>query len=232
VKNYLNIYKAYKPWFLDLIKKPFISKRKGLNNLDKKLQKYLKFKNGFFIEAGAYDGIDQSNTYFLEKTKRWDGILIEPIPESFKKIALNRTTKTVNCALVDDNYNDTHISMNYAGLMSVTENAMKPDRVKEHVNIGKKLHGFKNSYIIRVKARTLSSIIEQFGSPKVDFLSLDVEGAENMVLNGIDFSKHRPKFILIEERDHHATKSLLEKSNYIQIEQLTEHDFLYSESNN
>ena len=52
-----------------------------------------------------------------------------------------------------------------------------------------------------------------------------------MVLEGIDFSRHRPSFILIEERDHAKTKPLLEKAKYRQLEQLTEHDFLYSDVN-
>ena len=39
----------------------------ALNCLDKKLEKYLNYKNGFYIEIGANDGISKSNTMFLEK---------------------------------------------------------------------------------------------------------------------------------------------------------------------
>jgi hypothetical protein len=52
----------------------------GLNKIDKDLIKYIKYKNGFYIELGANDGISQSNTLFLEKYKNWSGILIEPNP--------------------------------------------------------------------------------------------------------------------------------------------------------
>jgi hypothetical protein len=56
--------------------------RKARYGMDKKLEAYLPSK-GFFIEAGAFDGIYESNTYFLEKWKGWKGILIEPIYENY-----------------------------------------------------------------------------------------------------------------------------------------------------
>ena len=53
----------------------------ALNNLDKKLLQYINYKNGFYIECGANDGVDQSNTWHFEKFKNWHGILIEAHPE-------------------------------------------------------------------------------------------------------------------------------------------------------
>jgi len=50
----------------------------SLNNLDEKLLKYLNFNNGFFIEAGANDGVNQSNTLMYEQKYGWSGLLIEP----------------------------------------------------------------------------------------------------------------------------------------------------------
>jgi hypothetical protein len=51
-----------------------------LNNIDKKLLKYINYKNGFYIEYGANDGVDQSNRWYYEKFKNWHGILIEAHP--------------------------------------------------------------------------------------------------------------------------------------------------------
>jgi len=47
--------------------KNLIYKYHGLNGLDKKIEKYINFNNGFFCELGANDGITQSNTFFFEK---------------------------------------------------------------------------------------------------------------------------------------------------------------------
>ena len=62
----------------------------ALNDIDRKLKPYLNFKNGFFIEAGANDGITYSNTLYFEKYYNWSGILIEPIPELVKRCRVNR----------------------------------------------------------------------------------------------------------------------------------------------
>ena len=69
------------------LKKRSILKKKyfGLNNLDKKISKHFDYKNGYYVELGANDGISQSNTLFLELSKSWKGILIEPIKSKFRQ---------------------------------------------------------------------------------------------------------------------------------------------------
>ena len=54
----------------------------ALNQLDKKMLEFINYENGFFIECGANDGVDQSNTWYYEKNLNWSGILIEPLKNS------------------------------------------------------------------------------------------------------------------------------------------------------
>ena len=58
--------------------------RAALDDIDKKLEVYFPYKNGFFIEVGANNGISMSNTYYLAKLRQWKGILIEGIPELYQ----------------------------------------------------------------------------------------------------------------------------------------------------
>ena len=45
-----------------------------------------KIKNGFYIEAGAFDGELWSNSLFYEVEKHWDGLLVEAHPDAFAKM--------------------------------------------------------------------------------------------------------------------------------------------------
>ena len=48
-------------------------------------------RNGFFIEFGASNGVDHSNTYLLEKRFNWRGILAEPARIWHKSLEVNRS---------------------------------------------------------------------------------------------------------------------------------------------
>lgn len=78
----------------------------SINNIEKKLLKYLDFKDGFYIECGANDGVNQSNTWYFEKKLNWRGILIEPNKKIFKDLKKNRTSRNIfkNVALVSKDF--------------------------------------------------------------------------------------------------------------------------------
>ena len=80
--------KSITPDFLLQIYYDYKNKNKtffGHHNLDQKLCEFLNYKDGFFVELGANDGIRQSNTFYFEKNLNWRGILIEPIKSKFIK---------------------------------------------------------------------------------------------------------------------------------------------------
>ena len=203
--------------------------RPGLFDLDKKLQKYLNFRNGLFIEVGANDGFNQSNTYYLEKFMGWTGILVEPIPELFQEAQLNRRKSSIfNCALVSNDFRESFVEMHYANLRSLVDGSYKNrEREESHIKAGLETQNIKYSYDIKVQARTLESILDECKvSRKVDFLSLDVEGYELNVLQGLNLEKYGPTYILVEANHLNEVNSYLE-SRYVMLEKLTLHDYLY-----
>ncbi len=184
------------------IKPDLIRKSYALNRLDLKLTSYLTWEYGFFIEVGANDGISQSNTLYFEKYKNWQGILIEAIPELAEKCRINRSKSVVeNYALVPFDYAQDYIKIHYCNLMSFVDGAMRSEEEKKvHLRKGCQVQNINNSYEINVPAMTLTAIIDKYGVKNIDLFSLDVEGFELDVLQGIDFDRYQPKFMLIEVR--------------------------------
>lgn len=204
--------------------------RTSLNGLDEKLEKYLDYRNGVFIEAGANDGITQSNTYYLEKGKHWTGLLVEAIPELYLKCkAVRKSSIVYNCGLVPPNHQDMTLTMHFANLMSVADGVMDSGQIGEYVQQGLECQGLASTYDVVVPALTLASIVEECRLDRIDFLSLDVEGGEAGVLEGLNLRVHRPRFILVEASRFNEVDDLLTSNRYRMIDKLTFHDYLYAD---
>ncbi len=205
--------------------------RPSLFQMDRKLEQYLPEDGGTFIEAGAYDGYEQSNTYYLERFKQWKGILIEPIPELFRKCVKERPhSRVFECALVAPEHEGKSLNMVFGGLMSVATTDEDSEKVLAHASAGNRL-GWDKCYEVKVPGRTISSIIDECEMDEIDFLSLDLEGYEDEALKGLDIERHKPRFILIESLENHDLKVKTEKaieSRYKVVAELSPYDTLYT----
>jgi FkbM family methyltransferase len=199
----------------------------ALNELDWKLRKYLNYPGGVFVEAGANNGVDQTNSLHFERYLNWSGLLVEPIPSLAELCRKNRPGCSVeNCALVPFEFSGDTVEMEFCNLMSLVKGAMQSaDLEQAHVSAGAAVQGIQ-PYSIKVPARTLTSVLETHRIRDIDLLSLDVEGFESSVLRGLDFQKYRPKFMLIEARFRKEIEEVIFPI-YAPVEELSEHDVLY-----
>ena len=169
-----------------------------------KIKDYLNFKNGFYIEVGAHDGQYQSNTIDLEKNLEWNGLLIEPNNDIFKKCMVNRSIEKnifVNCALVSFSYPEKTVCGSFLDDGKCTQEGQITNHAAPHFDPDKlkELEDIKNTRSITcVEAKTLQEILDFHEIHHIDLLSLDVETYEEEALRGIDFNKNSPKFMLIE----------------------------------
>ena len=183
----------------------------ALNNLDKKLLQYINYNNGFYIECGANDGVDQSNTWYYEKFKNWHGILIEAHPKLFGELKKNRSKNNilVNKFLVAKNFKSLIVNISDNDLMSKFSNS-------NHKNFS-------------TQPITLTEILKNNNSPKIiDLFSLDVEGYEFKVLEGIDFKNYKFKYFLIETNNFNKLNHYLVTKKYKFINKLSHHDYLFA----
>ena len=176
----------------------------GANDQDKWIVEdvYHKKRNGFFVELGAYNGFDISNTYVLEKQYGWSGICIEADPVNFAKLVRER-----NCACVRACVDDTRREVNYLydrarGGIIDKDTDINPEDFERHLETAK-----KEGRLATVQTKTLGEILKEHNAPKfIDFFSLDVEGAETRILRNFDFKEYKFGALVIER----ASKELNE----------------------
>lgn len=137
-------------------------------------------ENGYFVEIGASDGITLSNTYFLEKSYKWKGICVEPIPEMYEKCKQNRSCITSNLAV----YHTSNQKVNF----DIAENSLLSG-ISEHIDCYKDAVE-KNKTTIQVNTISLLDLLIQNNAPShIDYLSLDTEGTEYEILKPFDFNQ-------------------------------------------
>lgn len=203
----------------------------GLNGLDQKIEEYTNLDDGYFVELGANDGVNQSNTLYFEWFRGWRGLLIEPHPKNFSELKKNRSDTNVfkRAACVGPEYSNRSVQLMYSNLMTSTL-GIKSDITDpiNHAMQGSKF-GIGKNYEFEAPAFTLNQLLAEADAPSlIDLLSLDVEGAELEILKGINHSTYRFRYLCIESRNPTELRSYLEKEHYQFVSRLSSHDYLFS----
>ena len=155
----------------------------------------IKFYNnkeyGFFIEIGASDGLELSNTYLLETKYKWKGICCEPIPKKFEKLVKNRPNSICYKEAV---YSQSglilpfDISNSYDLLSGISDHI---DKHKSTVD--------KDKTTVYVETISLLDVLEKSKAPSfIEYMSLDTEGSEFEILKNFDFEKYTFGLIDVE----------------------------------
>ena len=163
-------------------------------------------RSGFFVEVGANEPTSpESQTWHLEQIG-WRGVLIEPIPDLAQSARRLRPRSTVvECACVEhDDSREMTLLIPLQGESPVTGHASLRANIDEH--------NYRRFQRIAVRTATLTTVLEQAGAGQIDLLSIDVEGAELEVLQGLDFARYRPRLILLEDKHLYLAKHRLLRS--------------------
>jgi len=174
---------------------------------------YKEKQNGFFIEIGASDGINLSNTYLLEKEYNWKGICIEPIPTIYEKLVINRQ-KSICC----DNavYHTSDLTVDF----DIAQESLLSG-ISEYIDCHKKRIGI-NKKTIQVKTISLVDLLDKYNAPNfIEYLSLDTEGSEYEILKSFNFDKYIFGLIDVEHNyiqpRRNDIKNLLLSKGYVYI---------------
>jgi len=184
----------------------------------------LQKKNGIFIEFGACDGINISNTYYLEKYMGWSGILLEPAKSWHNNIKINRPNCIIDFRCVSDESGNE---------VSFYENA---DPALSSLN-----NNFFSNNSYKVKTVSLNDVffeheemlLKKFNKiESIDFISIDTEGTEYQILKKFNFNKYSPKIIIVEHNfdpiKSKLLKRLIEAHDYVNLfPELSAYDYFF-----
>jgi FkbM family methyltransferase len=209
IKNFILKCKGLFPVKLKTYFKKF-KKFNGYDGLDKRMLKYINYQDGFYIECGANDGINQSNTWYFEKILGWKGLLIEPVDKVFDELKKNRSNRNFffKRALRPFSYKKKNVLLK-----------LNP---KDTLSTRSTVDDIDTRVKIKVKSINLNFLLNKIKAPKIiDFFSLDVEGDEFQVLKGINFKKYTFKYILVESYELKKLKNFLNKYSYKYVKKMS-----------
>ena len=182
-------------------------------------------KNGFFLDIGAFDGYNYSNTYFLEKQFNWNGICFEPNPFIFEILKKHRDCVCLQKLLhSESNIEKDFICANEISFMQNNNNkTIVDDKFKQYL-----LNHNVNLKTVKLKTSRIDEILNTNKIPSIiDYISCDTEGTELDILRRFPFEKYHVNTITVE---HNAPFNGINYQKEIR-NFLEQHNFEYVKGN-
>lgn len=173
-------------------------------------------KHGYFVDVGAHDGIFLSNTFLLELRYAWKGLCVEANPRTFLDLSRNRS-----CACANVCIDSVAGAVDFA--LRGTVGGIIDDQTDNK--------GFSDSdSTLRISSVTLFDLLKRSGSPEIiDYLSMDIEGAEERALIAFPFSDYLFRTITLE-RPSTKLRDRLAQYGYVLVKEIPGLDCFYVHS--
>lgn len=168
------------------------------------------YKNGFYMDIGAHDGVTINNTIYFEKTNNWTGINVEPIIPVYNKLIINRPNNiNLNCAVCNKDGTATFVcNTGYTEMISgLLENY--DERHHQRLQRENQSTGASTEMIL-VNTKKVESICDEYSIKNINLLSIDVEGAEFEVIKSINFDKVFIDVIVFENNYNDSSDPIID----------------------
>jgi FkbM family methyltransferase len=159
-------------------------------------------RGGYFVEVGAADGVKLSNTYYLETVAGWTGLLAEPNPR-FAEPLKRRSCQVSNLCVSSRTGQRLPFMAVGKGELSRLAGINPGDGHEQ-----RRLADFQE---VEVETITLNDLLVRHDAPRrIDYLSVDTEGAELDILRAFDFDRWDVRAITVEHNFTPAREALHE----------------------
>lgn len=158
---------------------------------------------GVYLDIAANEPVRISNTYFYDRCLRWRGLCVEPNLDYTQLLIDHRSCAVLPMCVSNKFSNDTTFALDAgsSGVLATNKN----EKAK------------KSGRRVKVHCVPTSKALKVFGLIVIDMLSLDVEGHEHFVLEGIDWKHTRINVIVIESVSN-RTLALLRGLGYKRVQ--------------
>ncbi len=196
---------------------------KSQHGQDKEILEILNYKkNGFFLDIGCSEPEYLSNTYVLEKDFIWSGICVDP------RKGLRQSFSNERTAIFEESAIFTHsgkIAFSDLGVYAGVNDANITDTLTTDQN-----------FIYEVNCLTVEELFRKHNAPTtIDYMSLDVEGAELLILETFPFDRYKVLTASVEHNSYLGSRQrkkgeeileLMEKHNF-KLHKTLKCDFIF-----
>jgi FkbM family methyltransferase len=173
-------------------------------------------RDGFYVDVGCSDYKKNSTTYDLEENFGWSGIGIDPLEYLRAGWEEFRPRSKFFAYAASDKSGET-LKFYSAGGLSATElDTFNLEGWKKRLDFQPKE--------IEVPTITISDLLDQEGVKKIDFLSMDINGAEPIALAGFDIERFAPDLVHVEVNDADELMAYFEQHGYVRIDEYLKYE--------
>ena len=171
----------------------------------------------FFLEIGCWDGVQGSNSYHLEHERGWNGLCVDPFPKNFENRDCALCTKAISLDGLPREFIKVSTDRRNNGDVSYFSGFR--DSISLHKDT---IEQFCEYEVVKVETITIPQLYERYRLPHyIEFLSVDVEGAEMEVFSGINLEDYKFGMIIFEHNLDtiigNSIGSLLEGQGYFHL---------------
>ena len=172
-----------------------------------------------FLEFGATDGLDLSNSYMLENSVGWTGVLSEPSPYWHAKLKSNRpNTGIITDCIWKCSGEKLDFFVSDIGEFSTLVDYKLSDLYSMPANTEIRI---KDGKVVEVESISLNDVMEKnFNGYAPSYLSIDTEGSEYEILQSLDFEKYRPVVFTVEHNHTNLQSKideLMSSNGYVRV---------------
>ncbi|KAI8109868.1 hypothetical protein M9434_001147 [Picochlorum sp. BPE23] len=193
-------------------------------------------RHGYFLEFGARDGVQHSNTYYFDRIFGYDGVLLEPVPVDYNKAIVSRERYGVSVyhglacgrTLSTEASKKFVFDVNLEGLGMVADEK-KDEKVKKLKDLASERNQKPHVSELTLRCLDVQQHVKVNGIDSLVIMSVDCEGCELDVLKDFDFVVTPVSILLVEiNKDLEDILNILIPAGFIPVDARTSDIILVS----